>query len=193
MSTIFPRYRTSEPSTGRAASPWWTSYTAADCISRNSSQETLNHVSHILYPEPETRNLKPGTRNPEPQHGPEMTPPPTPRLQGVCFSVLWNLMHRGTSFIRNSPPPWDHHRTLGIVLLQGPGRGVFRRSQVPLYWFQHAQKDPGQILAWRWSHCVLLDCKINDQPPSKNDPHPQKQYPPPSKKQMVCSSMCSLT
>jgi len=27
------------------------------------------------------------------------------------------LPYRGTSLIRNSPPPQDHHRTLGIVLL----------------------------------------------------------------------------
>jgi len=25
--------------------------------------------------------------------------------------------YRGTSLIRNSPPPWDHHRALGIALL----------------------------------------------------------------------------
>ena len=29
-------------------------------------------------------------------------------------------------------PPWDHLRTLGIVLLQGPRRGVFLMSEVPL-------------------------------------------------------------
>ena len=26
-------------------------------------------------------------------------------------------MYRGTSLIRSSPPPWDHHRAIGIVLL----------------------------------------------------------------------------
>ena len=25
--------------------------------------------------------------------------------------------YEGTSLIRNRPPPWDHHRTLGMVLL----------------------------------------------------------------------------
>ena len=40
--------------------------------------------------------------------------------------------YRGTLLIRNSPPPKDHHRTLGIVLLYGPRRGVFLMSVVPL-------------------------------------------------------------
>ena len=28
-----------------------------------------------------------------------------------------NSVYRGTSLIRNNPPPYDHHRTLGIGLL----------------------------------------------------------------------------
>ena len=40
--------------------------------------------------------------------------------------------YRGTSLIRNRRPPQDHHRILGIVLLHGPGRGVFLMSEVPL-------------------------------------------------------------
>jgi hypothetical protein len=32
--------------------------------------------------------------------------------------------HRGTSLIRNSPPPQGFHRALGIVLLWGPRRGA---------------------------------------------------------------------
>jgi hypothetical protein len=39
--------------------------------------------------------------------------------------------YRGTSLIRNSPPPWHHHRTLGIALLWGDTRGVFLMSEVP--------------------------------------------------------------
>ena len=46
--------------------------------------------------------------------------------------------------MRNSPPPWDHHKTLGvaplqeprglgIVLLQGPRGAVFLMSEVALY------------------------------------------------------------
>ena len=41
-------------------------------------------------------------------------------------------MYRGTSLIRNSPPPKDHHMTLGKVLLQGSKREVFLMSEVPL-------------------------------------------------------------
>jgi len=32
----------------------------------------------------------------------------------------------------NLPPPYDHRRALGIGLLQGPRRGVFLMSEVPL-------------------------------------------------------------
>ena len=41
-------------------------------------------------------------------------------LLGKC---VMSQKYRGTSLIRNSAPPWDHHRALGIVLLEGP-RGV---------------------------------------------------------------------
>ena len=41
--------------------------------------------------------------------------------------------YKGTSFTRKCPPVWDHHRTLGIVPRQDPGRGVFLMSEVPLY------------------------------------------------------------
>jgi len=41
--------------------------------------------------------------------------------------------YRGTSLIRNSLFHQDHHRTLGIVLLKGPMRGVSLMSEVSLY------------------------------------------------------------
>ena len=40
--------------------------------------------------------------------------------------------YRGTSLIRSSSPPQDHHRSLGIGLLQGPAGEVFLMSEVPL-------------------------------------------------------------
>ena len=40
--------------------------------------------------------------------------------------------HRGTSLIRNSSPPQDHHRALGIFLVQGPRGALSRMSKVPL-------------------------------------------------------------
>ena len=40
--------------------------------------------------------------------------------------------YRGTSFIKKSPPPWDHLRTLGIVLMQGLRRRQFLMSEVTL-------------------------------------------------------------
>jgi hypothetical protein len=45
-------------------------------------------------------------------------------------------VYRGTSLIIKSLN--NHGRTLGIVLLQGPGRGVFLMSEVPLQAFDVA-------------------------------------------------------
>ena len=39
---------------------------------------------------------------------------------------------RGSSLIRNSLSPLDRHKNLGIVLLQGPRRGLSLMSEVPL-------------------------------------------------------------
>ena len=44
---------------------------------------------------------------------------------------------RGTSLVRNSPPPQDRHRALGIVLLYGPRGALFLMSEVPLYLPRH--------------------------------------------------------
>ena len=42
--------------------------------------------------------------------------------------------HMGTSLIKKSPPPpQDHHRALGIVLLQGLGGKLFLMSETPLH------------------------------------------------------------
>ena len=49
--------------------------------------------------------------------------------------------YRDTSLIKNMPLPYDHHMTLGIVLLSGPTRGVFLLSEERLYW--RARISPG--------------------------------------------------
>ena len=41
-------------------------------------------------------------------------------------------MYMGTSLIRNGNPPLDHLMILGIVLLSGPRRGVFRMGEETL-------------------------------------------------------------
>ena len=41
--------------------------------------------------------------------------------------------YRGTSLTKTRPTPWDHHRALGVGLLQGPRVGRFIMSEVPLY------------------------------------------------------------
>ena len=38
-----------------------------------------------------------------------------------------------TSLIRNSPPPLDYRRALGIILLQGPRGGCFLMGELPLW------------------------------------------------------------
>ena len=42
-------------------------------------------------------------------------------------------LHRGTSRIRDSPPPCDNHSTQGMGLLQGPTGGVCLMIEVPLH------------------------------------------------------------
>ena len=42
----------------------------------------------------------------------------------------------------NAPPPWDRHRSLGAGLLQGPRRGRFLTSEVPLYIIVPASAPP---------------------------------------------------
>ena len=59
-----------------------------------------------------------------------------PRRGVFRAPVPWTLpsesSYKGTSLMRKRPPPKDHHRTLGTVLLSGPRRGVFLMSEVPL-------------------------------------------------------------
>ena len=50
------------------------------------------------------------------------------------MSGVW---YRGTSLIRNSLPPWDHHRATCVVLLQGPRGALFLMREVPLYGTEH--------------------------------------------------------
>jgi hypothetical protein len=45
---------------------------------------------------------------------------------------MW-VYYSDTSLMRNSTPFQDHHKALGIVLLQGPRRKRFLMSEVPLY------------------------------------------------------------
>ena len=42
------------------------------------------------------------------------------------------LRFKGTLLIRKRPPPYDHHRSLGIGLLWSPTGGLFLMSEVPL-------------------------------------------------------------
>ena len=53
-------------------------------------------------------------------------------LEKVRAGVDRVSSYRGTSLIRNSTPPWGHHRALGIVLLYGPRGALFLMSEVPL-------------------------------------------------------------
>ena len=54
---------------------------------------------------------------------------PAPSTLSEPFNRL--TPYRGTSLIRNPPPPWDHRRVLGIVLLLGPRGARFLMSEVP--------------------------------------------------------------
>ena len=67
--------------------------------------------------------------------------PPAPTVEAKfleTFKVAYLLLgggpehYRGTSLIRNSPPPQDPHTALGTSLLYGPRGRRFRMSEVPL-------------------------------------------------------------
>ena len=55
--------------------------------------------------------------------------------------------HRGTSLIKTSPPPQDHHRAFGTTLLQGLRRGVFLMSEVPLLRLRVCGRGAGWVAA----------------------------------------------
>jgi hypothetical protein len=56
-------------------------------------------------------------------------------------------VYRGTSLKRNALPPQDHHRALGIVLLQGPMETWSLMSEVPLQ-LAHQVKCKGMGQTW---------------------------------------------
>ena len=56
-----------------------------------------------------------------------------PRVSRAALPRIHPRSYRGNSVIRNSPPPYDHHRALGIALLYGPRGRCFRMSEAPLY------------------------------------------------------------
>jgi hypothetical protein len=62
------------------------------------------------------------------QH-PVWSPPPAPPRAVRAPPAR----RRGTSRIRNSPPPQGHHRVIGVFLLWGPRVALFHMSEVHLY------------------------------------------------------------
>ena len=58
-----------------------------------------------------------------------------------CTYVQRYLAHK------KQPPPQDHHRVLGIVLLKGPRGALLLMSEVPLYGMLQVWK--GGFLRWR--------------------------------------------
>ena len=66
---------------------------------------------------------------------------------GYALSKCITITHgpyRGTSPIRNSPPPPGFHRALGIFLLQGPRGALFLMGEAPLYCKQY-RRDIGGL------------------------------------------------
>ena len=82
---------------------------------------------YTLIPTPYTRHSTPYTLQPYP-----ITPNPYPHtLYSVNVWSTLEYLHRGTSLMRNSPPPKDHQRAVCIVLLQGPEGALFLMVEVP--------------------------------------------------------------
>ena len=53
------------------------------------------------------------------------------------------MVQRHLAHEKQPPPPHDHHRALGIVLLQGPGAVLFLTSEVPLNTSSWTDSLPG--------------------------------------------------
>ena len=69
-----------------------------------------------------------------------------------------NLPCRGTSLVRKAPlPPQDHHRALGIVLLEGARGALFLMSEVPVY-LAYMKAPPPRTLqeAYAWGLTVVF-------------------------------------
>ena len=64
-------------------------------------------------------------------------------------------MTLGTSLIRNNTPRWDHHMTLGMVLLHGPRKLLFLMGEVSLYLTPWAPSVPPRVLTGRALASVL--------------------------------------
>ena len=92
------------------------------------------------------------------------------RLQMTAESVQEYLAHQ-----KQPTPHEDHHRTLGIFLLQSPGGRVFLTSEVPLFrpglglspgsgeftWYLTTKSSPGLFLsACRGRHCPACQTRL---------------------------------
>jgi len=60
------------------------------------------------------------------------TPPPL----GPSYGPRYRRTIQGYLAHTKHPPPWDHHRSLGMGLLSGLTWGVFPISEVPLLQIQ---------------------------------------------------------
>ena len=77
----------------------------------------------------------------------------TPKVAWVCsklpivpsypYDPHRSQHYRGNLLMTSSSPPQDHHRPLGIVPLQGPGRGVFLMREVTPYMYNRSIDGPG--------------------------------------------------
>ena len=59
--------------------------------------------------------------------------------------------YRGASLIRNSTPPEDHHKALGIVPLQGPAQAlVFMSEEPPTVADDEEEEGEGKVSDDTW-------------------------------------------
>ena len=62
--------------------------------------------------------------------------------RGAPVRIAYIHALRGYLALKKQPLPEDHHRTLGIALLQGPRRVQFLMSKVPMYRVTSLMKTP---------------------------------------------------
>ena len=69
-------------------------------------------------------------------------------------------VYRSTSLTINSPPLWEHHRALGIVLLQGPRGALCLMSEVPLYGLGKVKRSRPQLTSITPTHRAISSGRV---------------------------------
>ena len=129
-----------------------------------------NGTPYTLHPTPYTLHRLPFTLRPTPYTLHTTHYPLHPKHKTRTVHPAW-----GTSLIRNTPPPSDHLRTLGTVILQGPRGTLSPMSELPLYTLhskpENRHRKPQSPHRPRPSRSIsvkLPTCALHPKPETRN-------------------------